>query len=140
MNSGVVSSIVAQNNTLNTNAGYSTYENPALRGPRPFDPKRGLEYDIEMERFKLHQMETRFRSELEAIRFDHQKIIEQSEQRHKDKRKMMEEEKALIAKEKAEALEEAKKKMNALQKIDIENRDLLYKKNLDNQRQLYEDQ
>lgn len=54
MGSGVVSSTGAQgNNTIATGGGYSTYENPILKGPRPFDLKKGLEYDIEMERFKM---------------------------------------------------------------------------------------
>lgn len=64
-----------------------------LNGPRPLDQKKGLEYDIEMERYKINQMETRFRSDLERIRTDHSKTIDELELKHSQKRKVLEEEK-----------------------------------------------
>ena len=123
LGSANVSSTMAQGGgQLGNTAGYSTYEMP--KGPRPFDPKKGIEYDMEMERYKIMQMENRFRNDLDVIRQDHQKFLEQSETRHNQKRKGLDEDKIVIQKEKNEALEEAKKKLTQLNKIDLENREL----------------
>ena len=76
MGTGLVSSTGAQGNTMGTNGGFSTYGDPALKGPRPFDLKKACDYDIEVERFKIQQMENKCRGELEIIRQDHQKFVE----------------------------------------------------------------
>ena len=51
-----------------------------------------------------------------------------------------EEEKQKILEDKNTALEQDKKKLSQLNKIDIENREIQYAKSLQNQRQLFEDQ
>lgn len=85
-------------------------------------------------------MENRYRQDLERNRNDYQKQVEESEQRHAGKRKQYEEEKSIVQEDKNTAIEEAKKKLAQLNKIDLENREMQYGKNLDNQRQLFEDQ
>lgn len=107
--------------TVNTMGGFNTFEN---RGPRPVDPKAGLEWDIEHERFKIQQMENRCRLDMEKVRQEHQKSLQESDTRHADKRKQLEDEKAAISTDKNNALEEAKKKLTALNKVDLENREL----------------
>ena len=56
-------------------------------------------------------MEARCRVELDQIRQDHSKFIDTEDERHKVKRKQLEEEKAAILTEKNSAVEEAKKKL-----------------------------
>ena len=77
-------------------------------------------------------MESRHRAELERIRQDHSKNVDQSELKHSQKRKTFEEDKQVITQDKQSALEEAKKKLTQLNQIDLENRELQYVKNLDN--------
>lgn len=108
--------------------------------PRPRDPKGMLEYDIEEERYKIQQMEARSRQELEKVRTDHQLALEDSERMHKQKRSQHEEEKQALTNDKNTAVEEAKKKLTQLNHMDIENREMQYAKNLENQRALFEDQ
>ena len=91
-----------------------------------------LEYDIEQERYKINAMEARFRQELERNRADHHKTLQQVEDQNNSKRKQHEEEKELLIEDKNKAIEEAKKKQTQLNKIDIENRELQYNKNLEN--------
>lgn len=77
-------------------------------------------------------METRHRNELEQVRQDHSATVDQAEVKHQQKRKNLDEEKQLITQDKQSALEEAKKKLTQLNKIDLENRELQYSKNLEN--------
>lgn len=99
-----------------------------------------LEYDIEQERYKINAMEARFRQELERQRTEHLQTLEQIESQNGTKRKQHEEDKVLLIEDKNKAIEEAKKKQTQLNKIDIENRELQYAKNLENQRALFESQ
>jgi len=107
---------------------------------RPTDPRGALEYDIEQEREKIQQMEQRYRSELEQIRIEHAVSASELETKHKQQRQLHEEERQRLLADKNDALEEEKKKLAQLQQIDIDGRELLYTKNLDNQRAVFEDQ
>jgi len=49
---------------------------------KPTDPKGLLEWEIEQERIKIHQMEARYRQELEKLRKDHQRKAEELEKKH----------------------------------------------------------
>jgi len=90
-----------------------------------------------MERYKIQQLENRYRSDLEGIRADFSKNIEAAEEKHSLKRKSLEEEKAMVVADKNTGVEDAKKKLGQLNKLDMENKELQYSKNLDNQRQLF---
>ena len=69
-------------------------------------------------------MEARCRHELEQVRQEHSRFIDTEDDRHKVKRKNLEEEKSIIVTDKNSAVEEAKKKLAQLNKIDLENREL----------------
>lgn len=107
---------------------------------RPTDPKGALEYDIELERDKITQMEQRYRAELEQARVDHAAAVTELEAKHTAQKQHHEEERQKLQADKNAAIEEAKKKLAQLHKIDLDGRDLLYTKDLDNQRALFEDQ
>lgn len=63
-----ISSNIAQNSANQNTMGFSTFEGNILAKPRPFEEKGGLEWDIEQERFKIQQMEQRYRLEMEKVR------------------------------------------------------------------------
>lgn len=68
-----------------TSAGYSADligRDVARAKVRPTDPKGALEYDIELERDKIAQMEQRYRVEMEQVRAEHAAATAELEAKH----------------------------------------------------------
>ena len=78
---------------------------------RPTDPKGALEYDIELERDKIAQMEQRYRAELEQVRVDHAAAVTEVEAKHTSQKQRHEEERQKLQADRNAAIEEAKKKL-----------------------------
>jgi len=107
---------------------------------RPTDPKGALEHDIEMEKEKIQKMEQRYRDEMDKVRKDQAAAVAELEAKHATQKQRHEEERQKLQADKTAAIEESKQKLTQLHKIDLDGRDLLYSKDLDNQRALFEDQ
>lgn len=78
---------------------------------RPTDPKGMLEYDIEQERGKIQQMEARYRQELEKLRKDHQRGVDEVEKKHNDQKQQHDSEKQTLVDDKNNAIEQEKKQL-----------------------------
>ena len=78
---------------------------------RPTDPKGMLEWDIEQERMKIQQMEARYRQELEKLRKDHQRGVEELEKKHHQQKGQHEGEKQTLETDKNNAMEQEKKQL-----------------------------
>ena len=85
-------------------------------------------------------MEQRCRAELEQVRLEHAAAVAEVEAKHAAQKNQHEDESRKLQADKNAAIEEAKKKLAQLHKIDLDGRDLLYNKDLANQRALFEDQ
>ena len=86
-------------------------EHSPFKRARPTDPKGMLEWDIEQERTKIQQMEANYRKELEKLRKDHQRGVEEIEKKHKLEKGQHEAEKQTLEKDKNNAIEQEKKQL-----------------------------
>ena len=75
-------------------------------------------------------MENMYRRELEKHRQDQHHLIKEIDAKHKEQKQMHENEKKQLESDRDKAIEEDKKKLAQLNKIDIENREMQYTKNL----------
>ena len=85
-------------------------------------------------------MEERYRQELDKLRSEQATAIGELEANHIISKKQHDTDKQKLEDEKVRSLEQERKKLLQLNKIDLDARDLQYKKSLDGQRALFEEQ
>lgn len=84
-------------------------------------------------------MEGRHRRDMDDVREDHKRNMKQLEEKHGLKLSLYNEEKRKLIEEMNKTIELEKEKIGNLHKIDVEHREMQYKRNLDGQKRLYED-
>ena len=126
---------------LGSNASHQTgLSNMQQQQQHPQDEKSLIKKQIEDERQRIKQMEERQRRQIDEAREEHKRNMKQLEEKQHLKLQLYNEEKRRLIEDMNKTIELEKDKLGNLHKIDVGNRDLQYKRNLESQRKLYEDQ
>lgn len=107
---------------------------------RPTDPKEALRFDIEQEKQRIRKMENGYRTELDELRAKQRRAIGELEADHITAKKGHDAEKQRIEADKNQAIAQEKKRLVELNKIEMDEREAQYKKSLESQRALFEEQ
>jgi len=107
---------------------------------QPMDEKQVLQKQIEDERQKYKAVQGRYSKELDSLRVEHKDCLRKEEERQASQLHVFNEEKRKLIEEMNKTIELEKEKVNSLHKIDLDQREIQWKANLEQMKRLFEDQ
>ncbi|CDW83861.1 UNKNOWN [Stylonychia lemnae] len=129
-----------QNQSQQLQNSQQLQKNQQVQQQQPLDEFSLVKRQIEDERQKQKAQEQRNRRDVDDTREEHKKNMKHLEEKHQMKLQLFNEEKRKLIEEMNKTIELEKEKIGNLHKIDVDNREVQYKRNLESQKKVYDSQ